>query len=229
MNNDLISREALKKSIEEYRKLNCVSTSTIIGVRNVIYLIDNAPTVEPDEIYKKGYHNGFFATHDVPPTVEPTYISDMPDDKVKDLQELAIDYGEGIAVFERKRPQGEWIKQYGKSYELITNEGVLVGEFTKCPKCKYDKARGSNFCPNCGARMGGTTTLAIKALKLADEVEEASKKIGMRYYGPDICATCAHATPSTDHSTQTTFCEHYGLKVNDFYHCEHYKERRGET
>lgn len=72
-------------------------------------------------------------------------------------------------------------------------------------------------------------TLAIKALKLADEVEEASKKIGMRYYGPDICATCAHATPSTDHSTQTTFCEHYGLKVNDFDHCEHYKERRGET
>lgn len=47
MNNDLISREALKKAIEEYRSLNCVSTSTIIGVRNVFYLIDNAPTVEP--------------------------------------------------------------------------------------------------------------------------------------------------------------------------------------
>lgn len=69
-------------------------------------------------------------------------------------------------------------------------------------------------------------TLAIEALKLADEVEEASKKIGMRYYGPDVCATCAHATPSTDHSTTMTFCEHYGLKVNDFDHCEHYKERR---
>ncbi len=68
--------------------------------------------------------------------------------------------------------------------------------------------------------------LAIKALKLADEVEEASKKIGVRYYGPDICANCAHATPNTDHSTTTTFCEHYGLKVNDFDHCEHYKERR---
>ena len=67
--------------------------------------------------------------------------------------------------------------------------------------------------------------LAIKALKLADEVEEVSKKIGVRYYGPDICATCAHATPSTDHSTQTTFCGLFGLKVNDFDHCEHYKER----
>lgn len=71
--------------------------------------------------------------------------------------------------------------------------------------------------------------LAIKALELADEFEEASKKIGMRYYGPDICANCAHATPNTDHSTLMTFCEHYGLKVNDFDHCEHYKERRGET
>ena len=68
--------------------------------------------------------------------------------------------------------------------------------------------------------------LAIKALEFADEVEEASKKIGVRYYGPDICAKCAHATPSTDHSTQTTFCGLYGLKVNDFDHCEHYKERR---
>ncbi|MBR4489950.1 hypothetical protein IKP13_04880 [bacterium] len=53
------------------------------------------------------------------------------------------------------RPQGEWIKQYNKSYELKTNEGILVGEFTKCPKCQYDKARGSNFCPNCGADMRG--------------------------------------------------------------------------
>ena len=46
MKSDLISREALKKAIEKYRNLNCVSTSTIIGVRNVMYLIDNAPTVD---------------------------------------------------------------------------------------------------------------------------------------------------------------------------------------
>lgn len=42
----LIDANALKKAIEKYRNLNCVSTSTIIGVRNVMYLIDNAPTVE---------------------------------------------------------------------------------------------------------------------------------------------------------------------------------------
>lgn len=44
----LIDANALKKAIEKYRNLNCVSTSTIIGVRNVMYLIDNAPTVEPE-------------------------------------------------------------------------------------------------------------------------------------------------------------------------------------
>lgn len=51
------------------------------------------------------------------------------------------------------RPKGEWIRRHGKSYKLITDEGTLIGEFTKCPKCLYDEARGSNFCPNCGADM----------------------------------------------------------------------------
>lgn len=67
---------------------------------------------------------------------------------VKEAFEIVID------VF-KDRPQGEWIKQYGKSYELITDDGTFVGEFTKCPKCLYDKAIGSNFCPNCGADMRG--------------------------------------------------------------------------
>ena len=59
MSGDLISREALKKSIEEYRNLNCVSTSTIIGVRNVMYLIDNAPTVDiKDELAEKARPQG---------------------------------------------------------------------------------------------------------------------------------------------------------------------------
>ena len=58
MNNDLISREALKKAIEKYRNLNCVSTSTIIGVRNVMYLIDNAPTVDMNTELSVAYLKG---------------------------------------------------------------------------------------------------------------------------------------------------------------------------
>lgn len=83
----------------------------------------------------------------------------------KDYYEIIkynVDHGQKYKPFEiianskpydALRPRGEWIKQYGKSYELKTNEGILIGEFTKCPKCQYDKARGSNFCPNCGAMM----------------------------------------------------------------------------
>ena len=54
-----------------------------------------------------------------------------------------------------ERPQGEWIKQPYKSYKLITDGETLIGEFTKCPKCLFDKARGSKYCPNCGADMRG--------------------------------------------------------------------------
>lgn len=47
----------------------------------------------------------------------------------------------------------KWIKQPNKSYKLIAGKEIYIGEFTKCPKCLFDKARGSNFCPNCGAKM----------------------------------------------------------------------------
>lgn len=125
----------------------CFARRNENGELEAIISIDNAPTVDTDEIYKKGYHNGFFATHDVPPTVEPTYISDMPDDKVKDLQELAIDYGEGIAVFERKRLQGEWIYD---GFCFSTSK-------YKCSVCGLPELIKSDYCPNCGARMGGET------------------------------------------------------------------------
>ena len=133
---DLISRDALKKALESN-----ACGAEYYPVARITALIDNAPTVDTDEIYKKGYHNGFFAAHDVPPTVESTYISDMPDDKVKDLQELAIDYGEGIAVFERKRPQGEW--------------RIIADVYCKCPFCSNVEVKFSNYCPECGARLEG--------------------------------------------------------------------------
>lgn len=54
----LIDANALKKAIEKYRNLNCVSTSTIIGVRNVMYLIDNAPTISPYKAIHDELHKG---------------------------------------------------------------------------------------------------------------------------------------------------------------------------
>ena len=78
------------------------------------------------------------------PAVEPTYISDIPNDKVKDLQELAIDYDEGLAVFERKRPQGEWVDSPDGLPECCCN---LCGA--------KNVTIWRNFCPNCGADMRG--------------------------------------------------------------------------
>ena len=119
---DLISREALKKAIND---------NGYSHYFEIFAIIDNAPTVEP--------------------TFKP--IAEIKLDK-EQLQEI-VDKAKVEVMASVERPQGKWIKQYGKSYELITNEGVFVGELTKCPKCQYDKARGSNFCPNCGADMRG--------------------------------------------------------------------------
>lgn len=136
MNNDLISREALKKHILEiFEEEEKHDKKWAMGLKYSIKIIDKAPTVEL------------------------TYISDIPDDKVKDLQELAIDYSEGIAVFERKRPQGEWV---------ITAEDSDGIHRIQCPFCRYEK--GSDFidyiivtfekfppfCENCGAALRGT-------------------------------------------------------------------------
>ena len=87
-------------------------------------------------------------------TIEPHYLSDLPDEIIKSLQTVAIDVSDGFVVFERKRPQGEWILPNfygdGVSYECnkchIPHEGYIG---------KDDKPHGYDFCPNCGADMRG--------------------------------------------------------------------------
>ena len=122
MNNDLISRAALKTALANntlIRDFN-LQFDGIIGE-----IIDNAPTVEQH------------------------YVSDLPDDVIKTLQTLAIDYSDGIAIFERKRPQGKWIE---------INERIGIGEdniYTsfKCPFCGYIDLHDNNYCVKCGADM----------------------------------------------------------------------------
>lgn len=134
MNNDLISREDLKKSIEEYRNLNCVSTSTIIGVRNVIYLIDNAPTVEPFEpdyvgaerlkARQRGYEEGYHYGMEIGKTLNP---------KIK---------------------QGEWIIDQNEKfyhYKCPFCGFWATGDFL----CTNGNLDLPNFCEKCGADMRG--------------------------------------------------------------------------
>ena len=67
--NDLISREALKKVIETYRPI-LITSDYLQGKNNMIDYciaeIDNAPTVEPEENIRTGYWE----------TPEPDYARD---------------------------------------------------------------------------------------------------------------------------------------------------------
>ena len=67
----------------------------------------------------------------------------MPDDKVKNLQELAIDYGEGMAVFRRSQ-KGEW---------KATGQTMGLYYVYACNKCGIYNKDKTNFCPNCRAKM----------------------------------------------------------------------------
>lgn len=129
MNNNLISREDLNKTIDGI---------TWYHINPHGELTEGAFD-DGDALYKA---EDIYNAIDNAPTVEPHYVSDLPDDVVKTLQTLAIDYSDGIAVFERKRPQGEWIC-HSDSY--IT--------FYTCNRCNGFGYKDDKFCNNCGAKM----------------------------------------------------------------------------
>lgn len=111
---NLISREALKKAIEEQRKSKVYSEADErqnVIIDCILYIIDNAPTVEISGLPKIHYDRGFIAG-----------------------------YEKGKA----ERPHGEWIKQeQGAFYPiecsnchnepLCNDEGYLLSNF--CPNC----------------------------------------------------------------------------------------------
>ena len=144
MNNDLISREALKEEIsdkidERYRwdsKLTVCEFKTIVGD-----IIDNAPTVEYpfyQEAYQTGYEEG------------------------KNERPLSPEVLNQFAkyVAEHERPQGEWIEkrideQYGNP-----PHGYLTRYQWECSVCGDSPYYSNdihtlNYCPNCGADMRG--------------------------------------------------------------------------
>jgi len=81
------------------------------------------------------------------PTVEPLYVSDLPDDTIKTLQTLAIDHSDGIAVFERKRPQGTWLKDGVGGFKCsLCDRGIATSISEKHPSKEFP------YC-HCGAKM----------------------------------------------------------------------------
>ena len=59
----LIDADELRTYIDGYIERRKLSEHDRIVFEGFKGIIDNAPTVNTDEIYKKGYHAGFFATH----------------------------------------------------------------------------------------------------------------------------------------------------------------------
>ena len=113
MNNDLISREALKKELHNFFDGKVIDEPDYI-LRDVFCHIDNAPTFDLTEDFLCEYLTG---------------------------------YDDGM----NKRPQGEWIKW---NFRTV---GPLGDWDYKCSNCEKVYYGEYNYCPNCGARMGGTT------------------------------------------------------------------------
>lgn len=155
MNNDLISREALKKAIcekgikgyEEYNQ----------GLATALDLIDLAPTVAVDCKDCDGYEAGYSAG--LKDAERPQGEYETACNVLLSLEQIVrSSYGWEDSAVEavhnavqtaikcmHKRPQGEW----------IFRKGVTCGGYYKCNKCGEVERAEKNYCPNCGALMKG--------------------------------------------------------------------------
>lgn len=107
---------------------------------------------------------------------------------------------------------------------MTNKEAIKILKTDDCYECTFGGY--ANNCKVIGCEVHKAIDKAIEALELADEVEEASKRIGSRYYGPDTCNKCAHRNGlmSTGREEPSIFCEHWKLKVNSFDHCSNFEE-----
>lgn len=134
MNNDLISREALKKELID----SCIDETMKVSLPFVLRKIDNAPTVEPklkDDIIEA--------------------FNLITDQEFENSDSFWIVTPKGKKIeFEKKRPQGEWVDK-GKYAEYHSEHAYL------CKNCgcqiieRPDKIFENWFCKFCGAYMKG--------------------------------------------------------------------------
>ena len=126
MNNDLISRSALKKALE------VTQYNDIDDLTRTERLIDNAPTVKSQKIV----------------TIPPELIEKLASCVVDIVGN--IDWDKAIEAY-KARPQGEW-----KGNNFDEHVCSLCGHYAlyeEEPDDYYEVQ--SNFCPNCGADMRG--------------------------------------------------------------------------
>lgn len=140
MNNDLISREALKKAICPYD-----NTDYCQDIETILKIIDNAPTVNPEEL--KPLVDKIV---EILPELTDAIIKELP--KIVNGKIKCSECPYYTNTFDYiPRPQGKWIE---------TNE--LIGEHLHnvlvCNQCGARAVDKLNFCPDCGARMKGGDT-----------------------------------------------------------------------
>ena len=128
MNNDLISRSALKKQFAKKCVHNCYYCKSAIWDKKTerynCGLIDNAPAVDPEKVL---IANVTFDEEKLKDSVQTEVI-----EKIKS----------GELVIKDERPQGKWIK-------LDSDNPYAV----ECPFCNARHCCVQNFCGNCGADM----------------------------------------------------------------------------
>lgn len=125
MNNDLISRSALKKSMRKSineRYISWTKTITVADIATLIFdEIEYAPTVELNESVIQAVLNKRCMT-----AVANEYLIALHD----------------------KRPHGKWIKHIDNLYPEDSTE-----ECPFCHEEQRLVGNDDNFCPNCGAKM----------------------------------------------------------------------------
>ena len=150
-NDDLISRDALKKVIEED-----ACEEIYYPTERILALIDNAPSqmIKLAEGINERLINEYISKVEccdecfasIYCTVNDLRESRVPQDYcVKNIKS----YFDNKAKPVEERPQGKWVKE---DIEFTFDNFQSVYRCSKCCKRFYQKF---NFCPNCGADMRG--------------------------------------------------------------------------
>ena len=138
MNNDLISREDLKKAIETWDKFACLPNGKLMP----FYMLN-----EPEKDYEPYVHlrdirNAIYNAPTVDFIISPDYVTELQNhnkELIKQLEDV-------------ERQTGEWI-ECEEWYETYYECSVC-----KEPWCTFEGTPVDNlmnYCPCCGAKMQG--------------------------------------------------------------------------